>query len=194
MQNRDKWTNCASTFPELTSPRCESPNGPLVSGLTIMTRTPGRILQKNRNGFSLELSEPHLGLWPESFSQQSILTVPDSMSGRLCGAPRSTSLTLRNRRILFTLPWSCDIFIVDTWLFSLPVVAQRLHVNVNSGRIGSGSALGGKNEKQYNFDKLEQRSAAQTKNCEEQSQKRIRYVWNWPAGRWPGWPWSRRQC
>lgn len=29
------------------------------------------------------------------FSQQSILTVPDSMSGRLCGAPRSTSLTLR---------------------------------------------------------------------------------------------------
>lgn len=39
-------------------------------------------------------------------------------------------------------------------------MAQRLHVNVNSGRIGSGSALGEKNEKQYEFDKLEQRSAA----------------------------------
>lgn len=44
--------NQLSTFFKLTSPRCESPKGPLVSGLTIMTLTPGRILKKSINGFS----------------------------------------------------------------------------------------------------------------------------------------------
>lgn len=63
------------------------------------------------------------------------------MSERLCGAPRSTSLTLRSRNH-FKLTGSCDIFILDAKVSSLPVVTQRLHVNKNSGRIGSSSALG----------------------------------------------------
>lgn len=96
----------ATQYSKLTSPRCESPSGPLVSGLTMMTLTPGRILEENiwreisfRDYTTTSVSS--LRLWSECasscslFSQQSILTVPDSMSGRLCGAPRSTSLTLR---------------------------------------------------------------------------------------------------
>lgn len=35
---------------KLTSPRCESPSGPLVSGLTMMTLTPGSILEKKIYG------------------------------------------------------------------------------------------------------------------------------------------------
>lgn len=35
--------------PALTSPRCESPNGPFVSGLAIMIRTPGSIYVGKEN-------------------------------------------------------------------------------------------------------------------------------------------------
>lgn len=90
------------------------------------------------------------------------------MSGRLCGAPRSTSLTLRDRRRLVKLAWSCDIFIVDSWLVSIPVVAQRLHVNVNSGRIRSSSALGEDNEQQNDFDQII------PKNCSTEKKWRIK--------------------
>lgn len=68
------------------------------------------------------------------------------MSERLCGAPRSTSLTLGSRGSQCKLAGSCDFLTVDTEALSLPVMTQRLHVNVNSGRIGSGSALGGERE------------------------------------------------
>lgn len=43
---------------------------------------------------------------------------------------------------------------MDARLFRLPVVAQRLHVNVNSGWIGSGSALGEKNKLKYHFHRV----------------------------------------
>lgn len=52
-------------------------------------------------------------------------------------------------------------------------MTQRLHVNVNSGRIRSGSALGEEKNNTYTIlTKLDQRSAAQKKNYDEETKKR----------------------
>lgn len=64
----------------LTSPRCESPRGPLVSGLTMMTLTPGRILEENiGRDFSFRdnttTSITSLGLWPVRASNTQIFLV-----------------------------------------------------------------------------------------------------------------------
>lgn len=44
---------------ELTSPRCESPSGPLVSGLAIMIRTPGRICVGEETALTPARAAPH---------------------------------------------------------------------------------------------------------------------------------------
>lgn len=69
------------------------------------------------------------------------------MRGRLCGAPRSTSLTLRETHkktsiIRFKLT-DAELFVLysDNEFPVLPVVAQRLHVNIDGGGVWSRSAL-----------------------------------------------------
>lgn len=60
----------------LTSPRCDSPMGPLVSGLAMMMRTPGRICRDRR-------VRVNTGVAQQSRSETRRLTFPDSISGRL---------------------------------------------------------------------------------------------------------------
>lgn len=43
-----KFMRLQNPTPSLTSPRCESPRGPLVSVCAMMTFTPGRIWKENR--------------------------------------------------------------------------------------------------------------------------------------------------
>lgn len=70
----------ATQYSKLTSPRCESPSGPLVSGLTMMTLTPGRILEENiwreisfRDYTTASVSS--LRLWSECASHTQVFLV-----------------------------------------------------------------------------------------------------------------------
>lgn len=60
----------------LTSPRCDSPIGPLVSGLAMMMRTPGRICQDQRVKVNTCVAQ-------RRSRETRRLTFPDSISGRL---------------------------------------------------------------------------------------------------------------
>lgn len=113
-----KSSNCASTFPELTSPRCESPNGPLVSGLTIMTLTPGRILKKNINGFSFTAQWTASGLWPANDQYLLFLTpwVKDSVVLPVQQAlPWGAGITLNSLDHVTSLFWILRFPVYLSW-------------------------------------------------------------------------------
>lgn len=78
-----------------TSPRCESPSGPLVSGFTMMTLTPGRICTDTNSSQRMNINTTGTCIEPAG-KHKHLLTLPDSIRGRLWGAPLSTSLTLQN--------------------------------------------------------------------------------------------------
>lgn len=61
----------------LTSPRCDSPIGPLVSGLAMIIRTPGRICEDQRIHVNTRIAQLR------SEKKTRALTFPDSISGRL---------------------------------------------------------------------------------------------------------------
>ena len=76
--------------------------------------------------------------------------MPDSIRGRLCGAPLSTSLTLKQKtcqpsaliRIARVPPgWSLGWVWVVTGPSALPVVPQRLHVHIDGGGVWPSRAL-----------------------------------------------------
>lgn len=61
----------------LTSPRCDSPIGPLVSGLAMIMRTPGKICEDQRIYVNTSVAQQ------KRIKNSQGLTFPDSISGRL---------------------------------------------------------------------------------------------------------------
>lgn len=84
----------------LTSPRWESPKGPLVSVLAMITFTPGRIYSTQTSDLKAwakrnpSAAQGHTCFWCFSLFTR-WRTFPDSISGKLCGDPLSTKRTLK---------------------------------------------------------------------------------------------------
>lgn len=128
----------------VTSPRWESPSGPLVSGFTIITRTPGRIWMQTQHKLTFRsglLTHNHTQLMERKQICLQFLTPWGADSEERLSPPVSPCNTHTRLVCNACLPWDWRLMSLGWGRSSLPVVAEGFHVYVNSGRIWTSRTL-----------------------------------------------------